>query len=658
MCGADLTRGDTAEAAPGAGSVRAVKQRPEKQDGPADGGTDDIGAILSRNEAVGFPVSENLDPRRFAKFLYWSFWRLCDIAEFIGESENTVASWKRRDGWDVASPIARCEGVLEARFITLVWKGLKDGRDFKEIDLLGRQMVTLARVRKFEQKDGHTGHLNDKVSNRNAGPKGGPRRNVITPEQLEILRQRHLDEMFGYQRTWHEVRDQRHRMLLKSRQIGATWYFAREALIWAMETGNNQIFLSASKSQAQMFRRYIVEFVKLTVGVDLTGEHITLDRGEDPETGLPLPQPTLYFLGTNSRTAQSYHGDLYFDEFFWVHGFKKLEDVASGMASHKQFRLTYFSTPSSINDEAYPFWTGSAWNADRPKAERVDIDVSHKALKDGRLCADGIWRQIVTIEDAAAKGCTLFDLPGLRRRKSAAAWANLYMCQFVDDSLSVFPMAMLRKCMVDYDAWTDIHFDRQHLGYGRPYAGEVWLSYDPNGDGENADAAGLVLVAPPDRPGEGKFRVIWKDQFRGADFADQALRIKALCDRYNVTKIDIDETGIGKAVLQLVRQWFPFARGHRYDPINKTRMVHKTLDVIAKGRLEYLTDWSDLSLAMMSIRRTLTGSGRHLTYEAPRSRASGHGDLAWALFQCLDNEPLEASVGIVKRSRVKVYPDD
>lgn len=643
-----------------------MRQRPSKQAGGnrgratptlqerGHGGDEDLGALLVRSGAIGFPVTESLEPRRAAKFLYWSCWRICDIAELLGESEATVSSWKRRDGWDVASTLERMEGIVEARFIALVLKEQKDGRDFKEIDLLGRQAVTLAKIRRYEQPGGHSGHLNDKVANRNAGEKKKPRRNVITEEQLEILRQRHEDEMFGYQRDWHEVRDQRHRMILKSRQIGATFYFAREALITALETGKNQIFLSASKRQAHVFRKYIVEFAKLTVGVDLTGEEILLDRGEDADTGLPLQQPTLYFLGTNSRTAQSNNGDLYFDEFFWVHGFKTLEDVASGMASHKQFRLTYFSTPSSINDEAYPFWTGTAWNADRPKADRVDIDVSHKALKEGRLCADGIWRQIVTIEDAAAKGCTLFDLPSLRNRKSGAAWANLYMCQFVDDSMSVFPMAMLRKCFVDYDDWKDVHYDRQFLGYGRPYAGEVWLSYDPNGDGESADAAGLVLVAPPDVPGQGAFRVIWKEQFRGSDFTDQALRIKSLCERYNVTKIDIDETGLGKAVLQLVKAWFPQARGHRYDPEVKTRMVHKALDVIAKGRLQYMIDWSDLTSALMSIRRTLTSKGRHLTYEAPRTRASGHGDLAWALFQALDNEPLEASVGIVKRSRVKV----
>lgn len=631
-----------------------MRQRPKKQEEP-HGGDDDLGALICRNGGFGFPVTESLDGRRAAKFLYWSCWRPCDIAELLGESENTVASWKRRDGWDVASALERMESIVEARFIALILKNVKDGRDFKEIDLLGRQAVTLAKIRRYEQPGGHSGHLNDKVAKRNAGEKKAPRRNVITDDQAEILRQRHLDEMIGHQKVWHEQRLQRHRMILKSRQIGATFYFAREQLIHALDTGNNQINLSASKSQAQVFRSYIVEFVKLTIGVDLTGEHITIDRGEDGDTGQLKTQPTLYFLGTNSRTAQSYHGDLYFDEFFWVHGFKKLEDVASGMASHKQYRLTYFSTPSSINDEAYPFWTGKAWNADRPKSERFDFDVTHAALREGRLCEDGIWRHIVTIEDAVAMGYQFFDVAGLRLRKSAAAWANLYMCQFVDDSMSVFPMAALRPCQVEHDAWTDVDFGRQLLGFGRPYAGEVWLSYDPNGDGDNADNAGLVLVAPPEVPGVGKFRVIWKEQFRGSDFTEQALRILALCERYNVTKIDIDETGLGKAVLQLVIQKKPWARGHRYDPLTKTRMVHKALDVIGKKRLEYLVEWIDLTSALMSIRRTLTGSGRHLTYEAPRTRQSGHGDLAWALFQALDNEPLEAGIGIERKSRVRIY---
>lgn len=157
----------------------------------------------------------------------------------------------------------------------------------------------------------------------------------------------------------------------------------------AVLTGGNQIFLSASRAQAYVFRQYIVQFAKEATGVELKGDPIVLSNGAH-----------LYFLGTNARTAQGYHGNFYFDEFFWTFKFEELNKVASGMALHKRWRKTYFSTPSAMSHEAYPFWTGDAFNKRRRKEEQVRIDVSHKWLAEGRLCEDRIWRQIVTIEDA------------------------------------------------------------------------------------------------------------------------------------------------------------------------------------------------------------------------------------------------------------------
>ncbi|GHL58486.1 hypothetical protein [Escherichia coli] len=40
-----------------------------------------------------------------------------------------------------------------------------------------------------------------------------------------------------------------------------------------LKTGHNQIFLSASKTQAYVFREYIIAFARL-VDVDLTGDPI------------------------------------------------------------------------------------------------------------------------------------------------------------------------------------------------------------------------------------------------------------------------------------------------------------------------------------------------------------------------------------------------
>ncbi|MCR8935627.1 terminase family protein [Pseudomonas sp. A4] len=77
-------------------------------------------------------------------------------------------------------------------------------------------------------------------------------------------------------------------------------------------------------------------------------------------TGDPIVSPNgaeLFFLGTNARTAQGYHGNFPSMSSFGRQ-FEELNKVASGMAMHKKWRKTYFSTPSSMAHEAYTFWTG------------------------------------------------------------------------------------------------------------------------------------------------------------------------------------------------------------------------------------------------------------------------------------------------------------
>ena len=51
--------------------------------------------------------------------------------------------------------------------------------------------------------------------------------------------------------------------------------------------------------------------------------------------------------------------------------------------------------------------------------------------------------------------------------------------------------------------------------------------------------------------------------------------IRKLTEKYNVEYIGIDATGLGLGVYQLVRSFFPAARGIRYTPEMKTAMVLK-----------------------------------------------------------------------------------
>lgn len=578
------------------------------------------------------------DTHRMARAYYWRGWGVTEIAQVLNLNPNTVQSWKQRDGWDDDPVIRRVEDSIEMRMNQLIFKEEKSGRDFKEIDLLGRQIERMARVRRYGAPGGHEGDLNEKVANRNSGERKKKPKNLITHEDYLKLKTAFLDCLYGYQETWWDSTSLRTRQLLKSRQIGATFYFAREAFIRALETGNNQIFISASRAQANIFRQYIVEFVFSVLGKQLTGDPMVISReDEDGETEDPV---TFYFLGTNYRTAQGYHGDVYIDECFWIYGFEQINKVASAISTQKRYHKTYFSTPSTIAHEAYPMWTGERFNKRRQKADRVKIDISHDALKDGALGADGIWRHIVTIEDAIAQGFDLVDIEELRLEYSVDEFDNLFLCQFVDDSKSSFPLSLIRPCMVDsWDVWNDF------MPYSlRPYGdGEVWIGYDP-AESEDGDNASCVVVAPPIGP-KGKFRILEKLQWKGKDFEAQAAEIRKLTRKYRVTEIAIDGTGMGTAVHQLVIKFFPQARRIDYSALVKTQMVLKAKNVFAKRRIEFDAGWRDLAAALMSIHPQLTKGQKQITYVARRSVETGHGDLAWALLHAIYCEPMDATDG-------------
>lgn len=577
----------------------------------------------------------DFDPRRAARALYWQGWRISSVARHLGLKRATVESWKQRDEWDKATPLERIESCIETRLVALISKPEKEGRDFKEIDLLMRQVGQSARVKKYEET-GKESDLNPNLERKDAKPRKKGARNEFSEEQVEKIREAFLDSLFGYQKVWYRQGDQRTRNILKSRQIGATWYFAREALLDALETGRNQIFLSASKSQAHVFKQYIIQFAREVCDIELQGDPIVLPNGAH-----------LYFLGTNARTAQSYHGNFYFDEYFWVPKFPELNKVASGMAMHKKWRKTYFSTPSSMSHSAYPFWNGKHYNAGRAKNEQIHLDVTHQALAKGRLCEDRQWRQIVTVEDAFESGCNLFDLDELRLEYSAESYANLLMCQFIDDTASIFKFSDLQRCGVDtWVDWDDVKFFAM-----RPFGhNPVWIGYDPARSG---DSAGCVILAPPRVPG-GKFRVLARHQWKGLDFEAQAKHIKDLCDQYNVTYMAIDTTGIGAGVYELVKKFYPAVVPLHYSPEVKSRLVLKALSVIGNGRLEWDAGWTDLAQSFMAIRKTMTASGRQVTFTAGYSQETGHADLAWACMHALGNEPLEGGTA-TNTSILEIY---
>ncbi len=607
--------------------------------------------------------------RREARSLFWRGWQLTQIEEELGVNYNTLASWSRRDGWETHPAVDIIDDRIEVKVANLLDKEPLTEGDMKRIDFLTRQLERTARIRKYNET-GREGDLNPKVGNRNndqaKAKRAEKRKNFLTLEQWQALLDDFHKRNFEYQELWWEQRAQRTRKIRKSRQVGATWYFAREALakvaeavlagvgreeLSLEEAPRNQIFLSASERQALKFRREIAGWVRRVTGVELKGKIITLDfAGQYPEdedgdaTGPTLDQVGFYFLSTNSATAQGESGDLYFDEYAWVHGFTELNRVASGMTTHKIYKETYFSTPSTKTHASYAWWSGEEWNAGRDRRAQKPFDISLKNLRRGAIMPDGSWQQILTIHDACKMGLAkLVDVEMQRAKYSEEAFRNLYECEDVDDSESSFPFNRIAPARVDsFYRWRDFKPALIEIPGGRPFGDlPVWIGYDPNKQGR--DDAALIVLAPPEQAGKGKFRVLEKHRLNGLDFSGQAEFIKKVAQRYRVTDIAIDTTGHGLAVWEIVSKWFPMARKIEYSVAIKSALVMKGQHIFRNQRIEFDHEWTDLMAALMAIRPALTGSQKGVTYVAKRNGEIGHADVAWALLNALSNEPLDVA---------------
>jgi uncharacterized protein YjcR len=576
--------------------------------------------------------------------LYARGYTLAEIKDDTKVSLPTLRRWRDEGDWHGENPPDTIEIAISRRINLLAELPNKTQEQLHEFERLcktfGETRINLARAKKLEAEAVAigTGKLKfvppEDDGPRERGPykkdKNQRRREKsskndisgITPEMLDAVREKIF---YDYQKLWYARKNdpetRRNRFILKSRQIGATYYFAFEALDDAIRTGDNQIFLSASRDQAEVFKAYIIAFAQEHFDCELKGQgFIKLSNGAE-----------LRFLSTNSNTAQSYHGHLYIDEVFWIPNYRRLNKVASGMAAHKKWRRTKFSTPSAISHEAYAEWSGELYNKKLPEKSRVPFDISHEALKDGWLGPDKIWRHLVTVEDAEAQGCDLFDIAELRLEYSEDDFANLFLCKFIDDSQSVFSLAKLLQCCANDENWAD--YDENAA---RPFGNKpVSLGYDPSRTRDNASEAILAVPITQREP----WRVLKTRNHQGQNFKYQSNRLEETKNSHNVVHIGIDTTGIGYGVFEEVINWFPLATPIHYSMDMKTHLIMKALDVIENGRLRWLAKDIDITRAFLMITKTTTGSGL-ITYASSRSTEAGHADIAWSIMHALIHEPI------------------
>lgn len=549
-------------------------------------------------------------------------------------SPRVVYYWATKYEWYAQLSTDCVEDAIAQRLTLLAAREHKSDVECDELDrLIGHHVKLMA------QKNKHAERMAEIAQRRATGAdyatatgeaeaaegegrrKGRRKQNDISELTAESFTP-FLDNLFKYQLHLRDNKFRRVRNLLKARQIGATYYFAFEAFEDAVLTGDNQIFLSASRRQAEVFRTYILKIALVEYGIQLKGNPIRLSNMAE-----------LHFLATNSNTAQSNSGHLYIDEYLWIPKFTTFNEVASGMATQSHWRLTYFSTPSAKNHQGFAFWSGDEWRRGNAERKSVVFPAFDELRDGGRECPDKQWRYVVTMEDAIAGGFNRADIEELRERYGENAFNRLYMCVFVDDKDSVFDFAKLVRCGVDPHIWQDFHPDEAAPLGNR----EVWGGFDPARSGDNAT---FVVIAVPLLAVE-RFRVLEKHHWRGLSFQWMADQIRTIKSRYNMTHIGIDVTGIGYGVYELVQGFARReAKAIHYSVESKNRLVLKMLDVIDSNRIEWDEDARDIPASFLAIKQSATASGNAVTFTADRTDETGHADIFFAIAHALANEPI------------------
>lgn len=560
------------------------------------------------------------ETKAHAKMLYLQHHHVNEICTALAiNNARVVYQWAQKENWNVHLSHETLVVATTRRLLALVDADAKTDSQLREIEILGDLLIKAQKAESIKSGEG--------VPAAKGKPHKKNKKNEVGALEQQDFDRVAEDLFFDYQKTWRAIGKDpmiRDRWILKSRQIGATFYFAFEAFEKACMTGKNQIFISASRRQAEVFRGYIIAMARKYFEIELTGNPIVLEPNK----------AQLIFLSTNIATAQSEHGDIYFDEAMWTRNFDQLYEVASPMAAQKQYNTTSFSTPSTLSHDAYKYFSGKKYNEGRPKSEHVTLDVSHKALKKGRYDEhDRTWRQIVTIYDAQEQGCDLFDIKYLQAKYTPARFDNLFCCEFIDDSNSVFDLNDLLNCASDSDEWPG--FDKEAA---RPYGNRgVLVGYDPSRSGR--DKAEIVALSEPCAHTE-PFRLLERASMNNTSADKQAAVIRRWHEtRYHITHVGVDKSGPGIFVFDNVVEIFPNAMPIVYSPETKTRLVEKARDVIANRRFEFDAEEIDVPMAFLSIRQTVTANGQ-ITYVADRSDAVGHGDVAWAIMHAMIKEPL------------------
>jgi phage FluMu gp28-like protein len=349
--------------------------------------------------------------------------------------------------------------------------------------------------------------------------------------------------------------------------------FGLDAVLTALETGDNSILLSASQDQADLL-------------IDKALEHaqrLEIDVIAANKSEIILPNGAkLIARPANFRTVQGFDGNVWFDEFAWVYNNKRLFEVAAPIAARGDRRITIGSTPFEMGDQFYEIMDGMS----------------------GRFQL--FSRHVVSVDDAVNAGCPV-NIAELLDLYDPVMFDCFFRCRYFESGNS----------LIDYD----VILKAQGQCLNALTEGELNGGMDI---GRTRDVTEFIFVEQLE-----KVYVRRMETLKKTPFDEQKRAARGFLKAWTFKSFNIDQTGIGMNIAEDLHREFPrIVRPITFTAENKERMALNIKELFDTEKIMIPFD-HNLIAQIHAIKRSVSGKG--FKYDAKRSEEIGHADKFWAL---------------------------